>query len=140
MTRSFWQSETFKIWLQYFAAGLAAFPGGLIYLFLLNQSINEKQTFRLAFAISVSLGLAAWFGAEKFLRSRFAQQAYIQETIESDVLVAPNHSPVFAAGALAIVIFCVGNPSSPPQLFALQDVVVCNSATTTPFYLSLQVD
>jgi hypothetical protein len=69
MVRRFWRSETFQIWVQYFAAGIAMIPAGITYFALIDR-FGERKGFDLALALAVVVGLIVWMCVGYFLRSQ----------------------------------------------------------------------
>jgi hypothetical protein len=109
MVLEFWRSEILKVWLQYFAAGIAAIPGGVIYVVLLEHSRTEKTAFDISLAIAVGFGLVAWFGVGHVLRS---------------------HSPTQPHLATVPVIFGTAQIASPAQVsIGTGTVVIIHSVT-----------
>jgi hypothetical protein len=68
----FWQSETFLVWLQYFFAGVAMIPAGVLYV-VLSGTLGERRSFSLSLVVAVIAGFLAWTLAGRTLRPYFAR-------------------------------------------------------------------
>jgi hypothetical protein len=77
MAHRFWRSEAFRVWVQYFAAGVAMIPAGIIYV-ALTSTLGEKRAFSLSLVLSVLMGLAVWTWTGHELRSYFAARELVQ--------------------------------------------------------------
>jgi hypothetical protein len=110
MTREFWRSEIFTIWIQYLAAGVAAIPGGIVYSVLLERSSQGKAAFLISLFVAVCLGSAAWLATGRVLR-RFVSFKPVGATASSNLsLIIPGASPAFATGTFVLVV-CLSGPS-----------------------------
>ena len=69
--RKFWRSETGIIWLQYFAAGIAMIPAGVMYV-VLNASVGEKKAFAVSVFLASVIGLLTKHYVGRSLTSHFA--------------------------------------------------------------------
>jgi len=111
MTREFWRSEIFTVWIQYLAAGVAAIPGGIVYAVLLERSSQEKTAFLISLSIAVCLGLTAWLATGRILRNFFALKP-AGATASNNLAIITGANPAFATGTLMLVVCLSGAPST----------------------------
>jgi hypothetical protein len=70
MVRKFLQSETFKVWVQYFAAGLAMIPSGVVYAATTGRPGDERILFALCVGSGLLVGGTVWLLVGRSLRDR----------------------------------------------------------------------
>ena len=70
MAHKFWRSETLIVWLQYFAAGIAMIPAGIVYVAMVNRW-GERKAFSLSLVFAMIIGLAIWTLVGHSLRLHF---------------------------------------------------------------------
>ena len=79
MAHRFWRSETFRVWLQYFAAGVAMVPVGVTYVALIGR-FGERRALNFSLALAVVVGLITWTCVGRLLRSHFSKPMAVRAT------------------------------------------------------------
>jgi hypothetical protein len=107
MARRSWRSDLFRVWIAYFASGIAMIPGAILYVMLMDRSVGERASFTIALSIAVVMGTTTWFLVERGLRVSKPHREQIVFGASDSYVAFENISAPRLAMSFAIVICCV---------------------------------
>lgn len=106
-----WQREMLKLFIQYLAVGFSSLPAGLVYLFLLNSSLNQSIAIVITLCVGLTLAYLVWIFLDKriLLPRQFCEQpnnntteAGSDLTIQLPYLRLATGTPIVLAAVLVV--------------------------------------
>lgn len=130
-----WLSETFRVWLQYLAVVIAAFPAGVVCFLLIGAGLNETLAYVISATVCLGAAYPIWKALSRLVPKREEAASYFISavTISGQSVETFNARPYAPAWSTAILIVGVATISPHPPRIGTPDQTdtTCSSAPFT---------